>query len=55
MSETSNDFIKYRCPKCGTVIAEFDPQTRGFMRIKCRNRHCGKIVPIWLDGSLNKK
>lgn len=47
--------IKYNCPRCGILLFEYDKAAQAFFKMKCRNRHCGKIIPIWLDGGKEDK
>jgi hypothetical protein len=47
--------IFYNCPHCGTKLFEYDGSSEAFFKMKCRNRHCGKIIPIWLDGGHEDK
>lgn len=40
-----------RCDKCGRMIGRIDRRSMVYEEIKCQNRHCGYINPVWYDGT----
>ena len=49
MREDRKDLDVVRCTKCGRIIALIDKRAMCYMEIKCQNRHCGYINPVWYD------
>ena len=51
MDQTKINLDIVRCTKCGRIIARIDKRAMCYMEIKCQNRHCGYINPVWYDGT----
>lgn len=51
MREDRKDLDVVCCDKCGRIIARIDNRAMCYMEIKCQNRHCGYINPVWYDGT----